>query len=332
MKTTQLVGKEVGQVGYGLMGLTWRASPPSQAQSFKAMRAALAHGANFWNGGEIYGSPERNSLQLLNEYFTEYPADAKQVVLSIKGGLIPGQMAPDSSAGNVKRSIDECLRWLDGKKTLDLFECARLDGKTDVEEVVATIGEYVKAGKLGGISLTEVSAATIRRAAKVQRIAAVEVEFSLWSTELLENGVAEACKENDIPVIAYSPLGRGFLTGQIKSFDDLPADSMLRHFPRFQPDVFDENLKLVREVESIAKQKSVTPAQIAISWILAKSGQDGYPVIIPIPGATTEERINENMNPISLSKEDVAAIDDVLKKVAVKGGRYPDAGTAHLDM
>ncbi|KAF2804768.1 Aldo/keto reductase [Mytilinidion resinicola] len=332
MKTVQLVGKEVGQVGYGLMGLTWRPSPPSQAQSFKAMRAALAHGANFWNGGEIYGSPERNSLHLLSEYFTQYPDDADKVVLSIKGALLPGQMVPDSSAKNIKRSIDECLRFLDGKKSLDLFECARLDGKTDIEDVVATIGEYVKAGKVGGISLSEVSAKTIRRAAKVQKIAAVEVEFSLWATDLLENGVAEACKEHDIPIIAYSPLGRGFLTGQYKSFDDLPADSMLRSYPRFQPDVFDENLKLVREVETIAKQKSVTPAQIAISWILAKSGQDGYPVIIPIPGATTEERINENMNPIPLTKKDVAAIDDALKRVTVKGNRYPDAGMHHVDM
>jgi len=332
MKTTTLVGKEVGQVGYGLMGLTWRANPPSQAQSFEAMRAALSHGANAWNGGELYGSPERNSLHLLNEYFTQYPEDAEKVVLSIKGGIIPGQTIPDSSDKNIKRSIDECLRVLDGKKSLDLFEVARLDGKTDIEDVVKSIGEYVKAGKLGGISLSEVNATTIRRAAKVHKISAVEVEFSLWATEMLENGVAQACKEYDIPIIAYSPLGRGFLTGQIKSHDDLPKDSPLRYFPRFQPDVFDENLVLVREVESIAKEKGATPAQIAISWILAKSGQDGCPVIIPIPGATTEERINENMNPLSLSKEDVAAIDDVLKRFTAKGNRYPDASMHHVDL
>lgn len=106
----------------------------------------------------------------------------------------------------------------------------------------------------------------------------------------------------------------------------------MRHYPRFQPDVFDENLVLVREVESIAKQKGATPAQIAISWILAKSGQDGLPVIIPIPGATTEERIDENMSPLSLSKEDVAAIDDVLKKFTVKGNRYPDEAMQHVDL
>jgi pyridoxine 4-dehydrogenase len=176
------------------------------------MRTSLAHGSNAWNGGEIYGSAERNSLHLLNEYFTQYPEDAEKVVLSIKGGGVSDpHPRPDSSPKNIRRSIDECLRVLDGKKSLDLFECARLDGKTPIEDIVATMGEYVKAGKLGGISLSEVNATTIRKAAKVHKIAAVEVEFSLFSTEMLENGVAAACKENDIIVIAYSPLGRGFL-------------------------------------------------------------------------------------------------------------------------
>jgi len=175
------------------------------------MRAALTAGANSWNGGELYGTPERNSLHLLNEYFTKYPEDAEKVVLSIKGGLKPGEMAPDGSEANVKRSIDECLKVLDGKKFLDLFECARVDPKTPIETTIAAINKYVEAGKIGGISLSEVSAESIRRAAKVAKISAVEVEFSLWSTDILNNGIAEACAELDIPIIAYSPIGRGFL-------------------------------------------------------------------------------------------------------------------------
>lgn len=209
-------------------GLTWRPEPPSQEQSFKAMKTALATGATFWNGGELYGSPERNSLHLLNEYFTKYPEDADKVVLSIKGGLVPGQMAPDGSEKNVKRSIDECLRVLDGKKKLDLFECARVDPKTPIEITVQAMVPYIKEGKLGGISLSECSADSIRRAAKVHKISAVEVgynmsdgtgtmanrfkvEVSLWSTDIFDNGVAQACAELDIPIVAYSPLGRGFL-------------------------------------------------------------------------------------------------------------------------
>lgn len=144
------------------------------------MKAALANGANFWNGGELYGSPERNSLHLLNEYFTKNPGEAKKIVLSIKGGQKPGQLAPDGSAENTRRSIEECLGVLDGKKTLDLWEAARVDPATPVEITMREAEKFVKSGKLGGISLSECSAATIRRAAAVTKIEAVEVEFSLW--------------------------------------------------------------------------------------------------------------------------------------------------------
>ncbi|KAF2182199.1 Aldo/keto reductase [Zopfia rhizophila CBS 207.26] len=328
----KLIGKEVGSVGYGLMGLTWRHNPPSQEQSFTAMRTTLANGANAWNGGEIYGSPERNSLHLLNEYFTKYPEDAEKVVLSIKGGAVPGQLKPDGSKKNVQRSIDECLKQLDGKKFLDLFECARVDKDVPIEDTVSYIAEYVKAGKVGGISLSEVNANTIRKAAKVHKIAAVEAEFSLWVTDILENGVAKVCAELDIPIVAYSPLGRGFLAGKFKSYNDLPADSPLKIFPRFQPDVFDENLKLVKEVEKIAAKKGCTPGQIAIGWVIAHSGKNGLPQILPIPGATAEERVAENMKPAELSEEDMASIDAILKNFAVLGQRYHPEGMAFAEL
>lgn len=321
----QLIGKEVGKIGYGLMGLTWRASPPTQSQSFDAMRTALALGAAAWNGGELYGTPERNSLHLLNEYFTKYPEDAEKVVLSIKGGLRPGEMRPDGSKKNIQRSIDECLKHLEGKKFLDLFEMARVDPSTPIEESIGYIAEYVKAGKLGGISLSEVKAETIRKAHKVHKISAVEVEFSLFATDILENGVAETCAELGIPIVAYSPLGRGFLTGQIKSFDDIPADSFLKHLPRFQPDVFGENMKLVSEVQKLASAKGVTPGQVAIGWVVAQSGRNGLGEIIPIPGASSSERIEENMKAADLNEEELTALADILKKFKPIGTRYPAA-------
>jgi pyridoxine 4-dehydrogenase len=191
--------------------MTWRQSPPPASQAFEAMRTALSLGANNWNGGELYGTPERNSLHLLNEYFTKYPEDANKVVLSIKGGIVPGQLRPDGSEAGVKRSIDECLKVLDGKKFLDLFECARVDLNVPIEDTIGYIAEYVKAGKLGGISLSEVGAKSIRRAHAVHPISAVEVEFSLYATDILENDVAATCAELNIPIIAYSPMGRGFL-------------------------------------------------------------------------------------------------------------------------
>ncbi|KAK4540546.1 hypothetical protein LTR36_009076 [Oleoguttula mirabilis] len=319
--------------GYGLMGLTWRAHPPPQEQAFAAMKTALHHGANFWNGGEIYGTAARNSLHLLAEYFEKYPGDAKDgvVVISIKGGCVPNGLKPDGGEGNTRRSIQECVDVLGARgKKLDLWESARVDPETPVEVTMRVAKEFVEAGTLGGVSLSECSADTIRRASKVVRISAVEVEFSLWETEILENGVASACAELGIPIVAYSPLGRGFLTGQIKNLDDIPKDDHRRTLPRFTPENFEKNIKLVHELEKLAGKKGCTPGQVGISWIKHKSGRDGLPVIIPIPGATTAERVAENMVDVELSELDVKEIDSLLASVEIEGGRY-GAHAAHLE-
>ncbi|KAF2085185.1 Aldo/keto reductase [Saccharata proteae CBS 121410] len=327
----EILGKDVGSTGFGLMGLTWRAQPQPKEDSIKAMKAAYDAGAYFWNGGEFYGSPEYNSLHLVNEYFTKYPEHAENVVLSIKGGLKANELMPDGSPENVRRSVDECLRILDGKKKIDVFECARVDPDTPLETTIGTLAEYVKAGKIGGIGLSEVKADTIKRAAKVHPIASVEVEFSLYATDILTNGVTQTCTELDIPVVAYSPLGRGFLTGQIKTIDDIPEGDFRRHMPRFQPEVFDDNLKLAHEVEVLAKRKHATVGQIALAWVKAHNKREGRGHIIPIPGATTPERIQENMKEITLHKEDMTVLDGVLKKVEVKGGRYPEQQSKYTE-
>jgi pyridoxine 4-dehydrogenase len=191
--------------------LTLRGDTIPQERAIAAMRESLNQGSNFWNGGEFYGSPQRNSLHLLHEYFTEFPTDNERVVLSMKGGFKVGSIEVDGSKENISRSIEECLRVLDGKKFIDIFQCARVDPNVPIEDTISYIAEYVKTGQIGGIGLSEVSAKTIRRAAKVHPIAAVEVELNLWSTQILENGVVEACAELQIPIIAYSPLGGGFL-------------------------------------------------------------------------------------------------------------------------
>ncbi|KAL5114675.1 hypothetical protein ACEQ8H_007408 [Pleosporales sp. CAS-2024a] len=321
----KLVGKDVGEVGFGLMGMTWRQNPPPASQSIEAMKTALRHGSNNWNGGEFYGTPERNSLHLLNEYFTKYPEDADKVVLSIKGGGVPGSPEPDGSKKNIERSINECLRLLDGKKFLDLFECARVDPATPIEETTKAIAEFVKAGKVGGISLSEVSAESIRRAHAVHPIAAVEVEFSLYVTDILENGIASTCAELEIPIIAYSPMSRGFLTGKYRKYEDLEPDSMLRHFPRFQPDVFDQNVRLANAVAELARSKGATVAQVAIGWILYQSGKPGMPTMIPIPGATTSERVAENCKAARLSEDDFRTLQGFIEQFPSTGSRYPEA-------
>ncbi len=165
------------------------------------MRAALEGGCNLWNGGEIYGPPERNSLVLLNKYYSKYPEDASKVVLNIKGGL-GADFSPDGSPEGVRRSVENCLKQLGSTGKIDMFECARKDPKTPIEVTMKALDELVKEGKIGGIALSEVNANTIREAAKMTKIAAVEVELSLFSTAILTNGVAKACAELKIPILA----------------------------------------------------------------------------------------------------------------------------------
>lgn len=360
-----LVGKEVGSTGYGTMsevpspsqsttvvlmttlGMTWNAQLPSQEVCFETLDTALELGANFWNAGELYGTPEYNSLHLLNKYFTKYPENADKVVLSVKGGLKKGELIADGSKANIRRSVDECLRLLDGKKTLDIFECARQDPEFPVEDTIEVLAEYVKEGKIGGIGLSEVDAETIRRAYvppffgdygihlrmksiltasfrhKVHPIAAVEVEMSLWSTDILENDIAKTCAELRIPVIAYSPLGRGVLTGAVTSLSDIPKDDIRHHLSRFQEENFQHNLKLIKEVNDLAARKEVAPAQIALAWIRSQSEKPGMPTIIPIPGGTTKDKVVQNMGGTQvLSDSELAEIDAILEENTVAGPRY----------
>lgn len=206
----QINGQEVGPVGFGLMGFTWRPQPCATEQAIAVMKAALDLGCNFWNGGEFYGPPEYNSLVLLERYLAQHPDDADRVVLSVKGAGGPHGHQPDGSAAEIRRSLGRCLAQLQGRKRrIDVFECARRDPRADMRETFAAMHEFVDRGQLGGIALSEVRAETIHQAVGLTSVVAVEVELSLWSTEVLTNGVAAACAQYDIPLVAYSPLGRG---------------------------------------------------------------------------------------------------------------------------
>ncbi|KAI1421150.1 voltage-gated shaker-like K+ channel, subunit [Xylaria sp. FL1777] len=319
-----ITGKEVGPIGLGLMGFTWRTTPCSQEQALETMHAALANGSNFWNGAEFYGPPEYNTLVLLERYFEKYPEDAEKVVISIKGGVNPKTHMMDASPENTRRSLDACISQLKGRKKLDLFGFSRRDPNVPMEETFKVIQEeYINTGKLGGILLSEVRADTIHEAMKYTKVAAVEVEVSLFATDIFENGVAAACAQYDIPVVAYSPIGRGMLTGQLKSLDDI-KDGVFRafNFPRFRPGNFEANLQLVKQVAEIAEVKNCTPAQLAINWTRAISRRPGLPTIVPIPGATTVERVNENSKAINLTDEELARIDAVLADFTPVGERY----------
>jgi pyridoxine 4-dehydrogenase len=256
-------GKQVGNVGFGLMGksltthpysaprltTTGLTSPPGRLtneEGFAAVKAALAAGCNYMNGGEFYGTPDANSLTLLNKYYAKYPEDRDKIVLNIKGCIFEN-MRPDGSPAAVKTSVENCVRMIGGRGRIDQFEPARKDADVTIETTVAALQEQVAAGNIGGISLSEVSAATIRRAAKVAKIEAVEVELSLWCTEPLENGVVQACAELDIPILAYCeihpdssiPSKYDVLTTAVDSApgprDAHRAAQILRRHPRERP-------------------------------------------------------------------------------------------------
>lgn len=231
-------------------------------------------------------------------------------------------MGPDNSEKNIRRSIDECLKVLDGKKFLDLFEPARQDPNVPLEETMSAMAKYIEEGKLGGISLSEVTEDQIRKAEKLHKVAAVEVEMSLHSPEILNNGVAKTCAELNIPVIAYSPLGRGLLTATFSKPEDIDKGDIRHHLPRFQPGNMEKNAAMGLEVQKVAKAKGCTPGQVALAWVRSYSGREGFGTIIPIPGSTTEERAVENATEVTLSDEELKEIEDIMEKTEVAGGRY----------
>ncbi len=321
---TTILGHEVGPTGYGMMGLTQPVGGPSQEVAFDALNAAFDGGARYWNGGEFYGTPECNTLHLLRDYFTKYPEKASKVLLCVKGARIPGTAIFEGNEKGIRRSVETCLQVLDGKKSLDIFECARVDPMVEIEDTIRFLAKLVQEDKIKGIGLSEVKADTIRRAAKVHTITQVEVELSLWSTEILHNGVAKTCADLNIPIIAYAPLSRGGLSSSLaEDAAELPAH--LLRFPRFQQDAFKANMRLTKEVEKMAVEKGCAVSQIAIGWIHALSGRNGLGVIIPIPGAEKAAWVSENCTKLELTEAEMQRLEDLIRQVPIHGQRYGDA-------
>ena len=292
---------------------------------FAAIKAAIDSGSNFFNAGDFYGPPHNNSLTVLNKYFKKYPEDASKIVLSVKGGMDMAKRMPDGSKEFIKKSLDGCLATLDGVCAIDQWEPARRDMNVDYEkDTLATVEEYVAAGKIGSLGVSEVNGDTLRQAVKNgHKITCLETEVSLFYTDPLTNGTLAACAELGIPVLAYGAMGKGFLGGKLKSLDDLPEGDYLRHIPQFSPENFPLNLKLVEQVEGLAKRKGCTTGQIAINWLLAISKRPGMPQIIPLTGSSDPERIKENATIIDLTDEDLKEIDHILASFKISGDRYP---------
>ncbi|KZT71736.1 Aldo/keto reductase [Daedalea quercina L-15889] len=325
-------GVTVAKVAHGLMMMTWRgAGPAPDEQCFEAIKAgvdALPPGTKMLlNSGEFYANDfGTGNLELLARFFEKYPSYADKTFLSVKGGA--KGLGPDASPENLRRSVDNINKALRGTKKLDLFECARVDPNVPVEESIKTLAGLIKEGKFDHIGMSECSAASLRRGNSVYPIAAVEIEVSPWSYEEETKKVIATAQELGIAVVAYSPLGRGFLTGSIKSVDDLPENDIRRRLTRFGEEYIKHNLTLVEALKAVAVKKGCTPGQLSIAWV----GSLG-PNVIPLPGSSKKERTLENLagGDVQLTEADLAEINGIIAKYEVKGDRYfgnPEA--AHL--
>ncbi|WP_242111774.1 aldo/keto reductase [Luteimonas aquatica] len=332
MKTRTLGrnGPAVSALGLGCMGMSFGyTTDTDESESLATLSRALELGVNFWDTAEIYG-PHTNE-QLIGGFLK---GRRDQVFLATKFGFVitPGMQDAraggiDGSPANVRAAVEGSLKRL-GTDYIDLYYQHRVDPNVPIEETVGAMADLVRAGKVRYLGLSEASADTLRRANAVHPITALQSEYSLWTRDPEENGVLAACRELGIGFVPYSPLGRGFLTGAIRSPEDFEADDWRRTNPRFQGENFARNLALVEQIRQLAADKGVSPGQLALAWVLA---QDEH--IVPIPGTKRRTYLEENVGAV-----DVALGDDELTRIelafplhAAAGARYVAAGMQMIE-
>jgi aryl-alcohol dehydrogenase-like predicted oxidoreductase len=323
MSTPRKLGRHglvVSQQGLGCMGMSEFYGPQDDTESIATIHRAFELGCNFLDTADMYG-PYKNE-ELVGRAIKGRRGD---FVVATKFGITRDAVNPmkrgvSGKPEYVRESCDASLRRL-GVDTIDLYYQHRVDPDTPIEDTVGAMAELVKAGKVRFLGLSEAAPATVRRACAVHPISALQNEYSLWTRDP-EDGVLAACRELGVGLVAYSPLGRGFLSGEIKRFEDLAADDYRRFQPRFQGENFEKNMQLVARVQQIADAKGVTPSQLALAWVLAQ-GDD----VVPIPGTKRRKYVEQNLaaNDVVLTPADLAAIEAAFPRGATAGTRYPEA-------
>ena len=326
MHTRQLgsSGPTVSAIGLGCMGMSEFYGARDDVESIATIRHALDRGLDFLDTADMYG-PFTNE-ELVGRAIA---GRRDEVVLATKFGFVrdpadPGRRIVDGRREHVLAACDASLRRL-GVDVIDLYYLHRVDARVPIEETVGAMAELVDAGKVRWLGLSEVGPETLARACAVHPVTALQSEYSLWSRDP-EDGVLEACRRLGVGFVAYSPLGRGFLSGEIRRFEDLAEDDYRRQQPRFQGENFARNLALVDSVRALAEARQVTPAQLALAWVLAQ-GTD----IVPIPGTRRRTRLDENIaaTEVALDASDLAALDAVFPPGKAAGTRYA-ASMMHL--
>jgi aryl-alcohol dehydrogenase-like predicted oxidoreductase len=313
-------GLEVSAIGLGCMGMSEFYGPSDQDANIDLLHHAIDVGITFWDTADMYG-PETN--ERLVGRALKGRRDA--VVVATKFAVLRGEDGSiEGLSGRPEYVHEACDRSLQrlGVDHIDLYYQHRVDPQVPIEDTVGAMSELVTAGKVRYLGLSEAGAQTLRRATEVHPITALQSELSLWSRDI-EVEIVPACRELGIGLVAYSPLGRGFLTGAIKSLDDLAEDDWRRTMPRFQGENFNKNLELVDRVEQLAEAKGCTPAQLSLAWVLAQG-----PDVVPIPGTRSRSRLEENAAAaqISLSEDELDEIDQLIPRHMAIGTRYTEDG------